>query len=62
MKRFLSWMNNICPLKSAARERLGSLFNDNDYPMTLSGLFEVTWDFPSVEPPDYLRQPQPGIV
>ncbi|MCH9792727.1 MAG: hypothetical protein K0U82_18120 [Planctomycetes bacterium] len=48
-------------LKSAARERLGSLFNDNDYPMTLSGLFEVTWDFPSVEPPDYLRQLNPEL-
>jgi len=48
-------------LKSAARERLGSLFNDDDYPMTLIGLFEVTWDFPSVEPPDYLRQLNPEL-
>ncbi len=48
-------------LKSAAQERLGSLFNDDDYPMTLTGLFEVTWDFPSVEPPDYLRQLNPEL-
>ena len=48
-------------LKSAARERLGSLFNDDDYPMTLIGLFEVSWDFPSVEPPDYLRQLNPEL-
>ena len=48
-------------LKSAARERLGSLFNDTDYPMTLTGLFEVSWDFPSVEPPDYLRQLNPEL-
>ena len=48
-------------LKSAARERLGSLFNDDDYPITLIGLFEVSWDFPSVEPPDYLRQLNPEL-
>ena len=41
-------------LKRAARERLGSLYNDDDYPGTLRGLFAVTYDFPSVEPPDYL--------
>jgi hypothetical protein len=41
-------------LKAAARERLGSLFNAGDYPETLVGLFDLAWDFPSVEPPDYL--------
>jgi hypothetical protein len=39
-------------LKVAASERLGRLFNPSDYPETLIGLFEVSWDFPSVEPPD----------
>ncbi len=48
-------------LKSAAQKRLGSLFNDDDYPVTLIGLFEVSWDFPSVEPPDYLRQLNPEL-
>ena len=48
-------------LKSAAQERLGSLFNDDDYPMSMIGLFEVSWDFPSVEPPDYLRQLNPEL-
>lgn len=48
-------------LKSAARQRLGSLFNAGDYPESLTGLFEVTWDFPSVEPPDYLRQLNPAL-
>ena len=43
-------------LKSAARDRLGSLFNSSDYPESLRGMFQVAWDFPSVEPPDYLRQ------
>jgi hypothetical protein len=48
-------------LKSAARQRLGRLFNGADYPATLVGLFEVSYDFPSVEPPEYLRQLSPQI-
>jgi hypothetical protein len=46
-------------LKSAARDKLGSLFDESDYPDSLAGLFEVSWDYPSVEPPDYLRQLNP---
>jgi hypothetical protein len=41
-------------LKRSARERLGSLYSETDYPESLSGLFAVSYDFPSVEPPDYL--------
>ncbi|MEQ8788721.1 MAG: hypothetical protein RIC55_20590 [Pirellulaceae bacterium] len=48
-------------LKSAAAERLGSLYNEADYPVSLDGLFSIDWDFPSVEPPDYLRQLQPEL-
>lgn len=48
-------------LKVAARNRLGRLFNPSDYPATLTGLFDVTWDFPSVEPPDYLRRLSPDL-
>jgi hypothetical protein len=48
-------------LKSAARERLGSLFNEADYPASLRGMFQVAWDFPSVEPPEYLRQLNPEV-
>jgi hypothetical protein len=48
-------------LKSAASERLGRLFNSGDYPVTLVGLFDVGWDFPSVEPPDYLRDLNPDL-
>ena len=48
-------------LKSAARDRLGSLFNSADYPESLRGMFQVAWDFPSVEPPDYLRQLNPDV-
>lgn len=48
-------------LKTAARQRLGELFNANDYPPSLRGLFGVEWDFPNIEPPDYLCQLNPAI-
>jgi hypothetical protein len=48
-------------LKALARERLGTLYNEGDYPPSLSGLFGIAWDFPSVDPPDYLRQLNPEV-
>jgi hypothetical protein len=48
-------------LKSTAGRRLGMLYNPADYPASLQGWFDVTWDFPSVEPPDYLRQLSPRL-
>jgi len=48
-------------LKHAAAERLGSLYNASDYPESLAGLFDVQWDFPSFEPPDYLRLLCPAV-
>jgi hypothetical protein len=48
-------------LKSAARRRLGALYNEADYPGSLAGLFDMNWDFPSVEPPPYLQQLSPEL-
>jgi hypothetical protein len=48
-------------LKAAARNRLGTLYNAADYPVSLLGLFQVAWDYPSVEPPQYLQQLNPEI-
>jgi len=48
-------------LRHAARDRLGSLFNASDYPVSLAGAFSMTWDFPSVDPPGYLRQVNPEL-
>jgi len=48
-------------LRQAAEEQLGSLYNPADYPSTLVGLFAVDWDFPSVQPPDYLLQLNPDL-
>ena len=48
-------------LRYAARERLGDLFDSSDYPATLVGMFAIENDFPSVEPPPYLRQLSPEL-
>jgi hypothetical protein len=48
-------------LKAAARNRLGQLYSSSDYPARLTGLFAMTWDFPSVEPPPYLQQLSPEL-
>jgi hypothetical protein len=48
-------------LKSAARRRLGNLYDPLDYPPSLRGLFDLAWEFPNVQPPDYLMQLNPAI-
>lgn len=48
-------------VKADARDRLGRLFNPADYPPEIRGLFAVDFDFPSVEPPNYLLQLNPEI-
>lgn len=53
--------DHYAELKSAARDRLGSLYNPLDYPESLRGMFQVAWDYPSVEPPDYLQQLNPDL-
>lgn len=53
--------HHYADLRSAARERLGTLYNDADYPPTLVGMFDVQFDFPSVEPPEYLLRLSPQL-
>lgn len=48
-------------LKDSAQEKLGSLFNAADYPSTLKGLFTIEWDFPNIEPPEYLKNLSPEL-
>ncbi len=48
-------------LKATARQKLVNLYDPGDYPSTLTGLFGISYDFPSVEPPDYLRQLNPQL-
>jgi hypothetical protein len=48
-------------IQADARQRLGRLYNPADYPPALRGLFGVTWDYPSVEPPAYLLRIAPDV-
>jgi hypothetical protein len=48
-------------IKRDARRRLGRLYDSRDYPPRVQGLFQVEWDFPSIEPPSYLMQVNPDI-
>jgi hypothetical protein len=52
---------HFAELKSAARNRLGQLFNPADYPESLLGLFGMEWEFPAIEPPSYLQQLSPEL-
>src|SRR5262249_33892182 len=48
-------------IKKDAQDRLGTLYDEADYPADLTGLFAVAWDFPSVEPPAYLMRVAPEV-
>jgi len=48
-------------MRDAARERLGTLYNASDYPVTLIGAFGIEHSFPAIEAPDYLRQLNPAV-
>jgi hypothetical protein len=48
-------------IKEASREKLGDLFNPTDYPPTLDGVFEIKWEYPPVEPPNYLMTFNPEL-
>ena len=53
--------DHFAEIKEAARIRLGSLFDSSDYPSSLDDEFRVSWDFPAVDPPDYLRRLNPEL-
>src|SRR6056297_1618389 len=48
-------------LVDQARTQLGHLFDPADYPTSVSDLFAISWDFPSVTPPAYLRTVNPEL-
>lgn len=48
-------------LREAARIRLGALYDPRDYPASLTGAFGMMWEFPTVEPPEYLRRLNPAL-
>ena len=53
--------DHFAEIKEAARVRLGDLFSLSDYPSSLEDEFQIQWDFPTVDPPDYLRRLNPEI-
>lgn len=53
--------DHYAELRMAAEQRLGQLYDPCDYPPSLRGVFDVCWDFPSVEPPPYLLELSPTI-
>lgn len=48
-------------LVDQARHQLGHLFDPTDYPESMADLFEISWDFPSVTPPNYLQRVNPEL-
>jgi len=48
-------------LQATARRQLGRLFAASDYPASLQEEFGMSWEFPSVDPPDYLRRLSPTL-
>lgn len=48
-------------LKTRAAQSLAELFNEADYPSRIDSAFGLEWDFPSVDPPAYLKQLNPDL-
>lgn len=48
-------------LRDKAGVDLGTLFNPSDYPTRVDTEFDLTWDFPSIEPPAYLKNLHPEL-
>ena len=50
-------------LKKDARQKLGQLYSPSDYPTpdTLVDEFKIEWSYPAVDPPNYLKQPNPRL-
>ncbi|MEA2735528.1 MAG: hypothetical protein QOE14_1979, partial [Humisphaera sp.] len=48
-------------LVEQARQTLGTLFNKDDYPPHIDTEFSLSWDYPSIEPPAYLKQLHPEL-
>ena len=54
---------NYKELKDSAREKLGDLFNPSDYPGVedLREEFSISWEYPSIEPPNFLKELNPKL-
>ena len=52
---------NYAELRAAAEADLAELFNSCDYPDTIGDYFGFKWEYPSVEPPNYLKELNPAL-
>jgi len=48
-------------IKQTARETLGQLYNENDYPTSLENIFAIYWEYPNVDAPQYLMAFSPEL-
>lgn len=48
-------------MRQEAQARLGELYNADDYPSDITEFFSIDWEFPSIEPPDYLKTLNPKL-
>lgn len=48
-------------LREAAKEALGALYDEYDYPASVEGRFAIEYDWPNAEPPEYLKQINPAL-
>lgn len=53
--------NNYEQLKQESQTALQGLFNAGDYPENLSGMFSFHWDYPNLNPPEYLLLHNPAL-
>lgn len=53
--------NSLYELKDEAKKRLGSLFQEENYPNSVKQHFGMEWDFPSIEPPEHLKELAPKV-
>lgn len=48
-------------LKAEAAKRLGSLYNETNYPKSVKEHFDFGWSFPAIDPPEYLATLAPHV-
>ena len=53
--------SHYAAMRDEARRRLGDLYDETEYPETIGGEFRVSWEYPSFDPPAYLRDISPKL-
>ena len=59
--RVVDLANNYQQLKSESRTSLGNLYKDEDYPHDITSLFSFHWEYPNLNPPEYLLMYNPAL-